>query len=43
MRPSQQEENQACYWKPSQLVRVSEAVSLGGEHTTAALLNQLNP
>ena len=41
-RPDQQEGKRACYWKPSQLPRASKVMDLGGETTTAILVNQHN-
>lgn len=37
LRPNQQEENHACYWKPSQLLRDSEVVDLRRKSALATL------
>lgn len=42
-RPSQQEGNQAWYWKCSQLLSAGEVMDLRGEPTTTTLLNQHKP
>lgn len=43
LKPIEQEENHAWKWKPHPIPRVREAMDLGEEPTTTALLSQYNP